>query len=251
MWSCVIVVPCYNEASRLDTAAFLAFADRTDVRFLFVDDGSTDSTSTVLEQLKARRPDRIDVRRLPKNSGKAEAVRAGLIEAGRQNPDYVGFWDADLATPLDEILAFRQILDQRAEIEMVFGSRVKLLGRSVDRRPTRHYLGRVFATAAAAVLGIAVYDTQCGAKLFRVTPGFLERLEEPFIGGWIFDVELIAREIRARRRTELAPVTTVIFEYPLMSWRDVSGSKIKAIDWFKVSVTLGRIWVRYRLGFPR
>ena len=247
MSSCIVVVPCYNEAYRLDTGTFAAFTRQTDVRLLFVDDGSTDATRTVLEQLKEQHPDRIDVLSLEKNSGKAEAVRAGLIHACGQGPDYTGFWDADLATPLDEVLAFRQILDERPEIEMVFGSRVKLLGRSVDRRATRHYLGRVFATAAAAVLGIAVYDTQCGAKLFRVTPGFVERLREPFIGGWIFDVELIAREIQARRRGALAPVTQVIFEYPLMRWREVSGSKIKTTDWFKVSVTLGRIWVKYRL----
>jgi hypothetical protein len=183
---------------------------------------------------------------LDQNLGKAEAVRHGLLAAAEFDPTYVGFWDADLATPLSDIVAFKNLLDARPEIEMVFGSRVNLLGRNVHRRLARHYAGRVFATAAATVLGVGIYDTQCGAKLFRVSTGFVDRLREPFVGGWIFDVEMIAREVRARRSTSLPPVSKVIFEYPLMEWRDVAGSKIKLVDWLKVAVNLGRIYVKYR-----
>ena len=245
--TCTIVVPCYNEAARLDGEAFSRFASTHDVDFLFVDDGGTDSTRQTLGALRESRPDRIRVLALDQNVGKAEAVRRGLLAACESNsaPAYVGFWDADLATPLDDILAFKGLLDARPDIEMVFGSRVNLLGRNVHRRLARHYVGRVFATAAATILGVGIYDTQCGAKLFRVTPGFVERLKEPFIGGWIFDVELIAREVRARRAPGMTPVSKVIFEYPLMEWRDVAGSKIKPLDWIKVGVNLGRIYVKY------
>jgi len=182
---------------------------------------------------------------LDRNVGKAEAVRHGLLAACESKPAYVGFWDADLATPLDDVVAFKSLLDTRPDIEMVFGSRVNLLGRNVHRRLARHYAGRVFATAAAAVLGVGIYDTQCGAKLFRVSSGFVERLKEPFIGGWIFDVEMIAREVRARRSSSLPPVSKIIYEYPLMEWRDVAGSKIKPTDWVKVAVSLGRIYAKY------
>jgi len=216
-----------------------------DVDFLFVDDGSTDSTRQTLESLRESRPDRFRVLGLERNLGKAEAVRHGLLAACERKPDYVGFWDADLATPLDDIPAFMNLLDTRPDIEMVFGSRVNLLGRNVHRRLARHYVGRVFATAAATVLGVGIYDTQCGAKLFRVSPGFVDRLTEPFIGGWIFDVEMIAREVRARRAAGLPPVSRIIFEYPLMEWRDVAGSKIKPTDWVKVAVNLGRIYAKY------
>jgi len=242
----VVVIPCYNEAARLDARAFQAFVTRNDsVQLLFVDDGSTDDTRLVLQQLSAQCPERFRVLALPSNVGKAEAVRHGLREASRGRPTYVGFWDADLATPLDDIAVFTRLLDERPEIEMVFGARVNLLGRSVHRRLIRHYAGRVFATAAAAVLGVGIYDTQCGAKMFRVSDRFVEQLREPFIGGWIFDVEMIAREVRSRRGTTLPPVTQIIYEYPLHEWRDVAGSKIRLLDWFRVGVNLGRIYVRY------
>ena len=243
--TCTIVVPCYNEAARLDREAFTRFASCHDVDFLFVDDGSTDSTRLTLEALWESRPDRIKILPLARNVGKAEAVRHGLLAACESKPTYVGFWDADLATPLEDIVAFKSLLDSRPDIEMVFGSRVNLLGRDVHRRLVRHYVGRVFATAAAAVLGVGIYDTQCGAKLFRVSPGFAEHLREPFIGGWIFDVEIIAREVRARRLSNLPPVSRIIFEYPLMEWRDVAGSKIRPGDWVKVAVNLGRIYLKY------
>jgi glycosyltransferase involved in cell wall biosynthesis len=245
MSTCTVVVPCFNEAARLDVKAFAAFAGRAEAQFLFVDDGSSDDTLRVLRELESLCPGRIRVQALSSNVGKAEAVRLGLLEACRSRPTYVAFWDADLATPLDDIVPFIQLLDARPDIEMVFGSRVNLLGRSVHRRLLRHYVGRVFATAAAFVLGIGIYDTQCGAKMFRVSDRFVEQLQEPFISGWIFDVEMIAREIVARRGTGLPRTATVIYEFPLTVWRDVAGSKIKLRDWFVVGGNLGRIYFKY------
>lgn len=242
----IIVIPCYNEAARLDAKAFGAFArQHDDIQFLFVDDGSTDGTLAVLQSMNGANPRQFLVHVLPRNMGKAEAVRHGLLAACALGPRYVGFWDADLATPLEEIPTFIGVLELRPQIEMVFGSRVNLLGRSVRRNLMRHYIGRIFATAVAFVLGVGIYDTQCGAKIFRVSESFLEQLNEPFIGGWIFDVEIIAREIQARRGTNLPHVRDIIVEQPLMVWRDVKGSKLKFRDWFVVGGNLTRIWWRY------
>ena len=100
MRSNVLVVPCYNEAPRLASEPWLEFVDEAD-RFslLFVDDGSSDDTARVLERLCDQRPGRLAWKRLPQNLGKAEAVRAGVLEAFERTPDTIGFWDADLATP--------------------------------------------------------------------------------------------------------------------------------------------------------
>lgn len=246
MSTSIIVVPCFNEAERLDVAVFRLFASANpEVRLLFVDDGSTDRTLDVLGELRRTRPERLLLHALPRNVGKAEAVRNGLLAACSMGPRYVGFWDADLATPLEDIAVFAKLLDERPDTEMVFGSRVNLLGRNVHRNLARHYVGRVFATVAAFTLGVEIYDTQCGAKLFRVSDGFMGRLQEPFIGGWIFDVEILAREVQARKHGNLPPVRSIIYEHPLMSWRDVAGSKLRLRDWFAVGGSLVRIYWKY------
>jgi glycosyltransferase involved in cell wall biosynthesis len=242
-----LVVPAYNEADRLDVEAFRAAAQRLPrVAFLFVDDGSTDETGAVLSRLCAHAPERHRLLRLERNSGKAEAVRRGVLEALRDTPGYIGFWDADLATPLTELPSFLRILDDDPVIELVMGARVKLLGRTVERHAWRHYLGRGFATATAVTLGLAVYDTQCGAKLFRVTSGTQSLFAEPFLSRWIFDVEILAR-MRFGSRS-LVPVSDRVYELPLREWRDVRGSKLRGRDFLRASIDLARIATKYRLS---
>ncbi|KAK3287117.1 hypothetical protein CYMTET_5346 [Cymbomonas tetramitiformis] len=88
---------------------------------------------------------------------------------------------------------------------MVFGARVALLGRYIQRKASRHYLGRIFATLASLVLDVPIYDTQCGAKMFRVTPDLNTVLSQPFRSRWIFDVELIARFVALRKKSATLP----------------------------------------------
>lgn len=245
----VVVVPCYNEAARLDTGAFREFDQGGQpVRFLFVNDGSTDATQDVLDELRRINPACFDVLELPANVGKAEAVRRGVLHAVAARPDYVGFWDADLATPLETITTFTTALDCRPDLEMVIGARVCLLGRSVKRQALRHMLGRAFATAASLVLGLSVYDTQCGAKLFRTTDEMVELFRQPFVSRWIFDVELLARLVSARRQTSHGPIDAGILEYPLPEWHDVSGSKLRARDFVRAVFELMAIRRRYLSG---
>lgn len=246
MSSTIVVIPCYNEAARLDEQAFVRFVDDVDdCDLLFVDDGSTDGTRTILERLAAQRPGRITVHALPRNAGKAEAVRQGFLQAFERQPTYVGFWDADLATPLEDAVQFRALLDSRPDLVTVFGSRVNLLGRNVRRGLMRHYIGRVFATLAVLALGIPIYDTQCGAKLFRVSDSLRSIFEKPFGTRWVFDVEIIARMAQVWDGREGPHARDLIFEMPLMVWRDVKGSKIRMSDFFRVGMDLLYVARRY------
>lgn len=244
-----IVVPCHNEARRLSHDTFAEFIRRAEnVHLVFVNDGSTDDTLAMLHALMNLEPDRISVCDLPRNVGKGEAVRAGLQRAFELDVDYCGYWDADLATPLDVILDFGHLLDTQPATEMVLGTRVRLLGRKIERRARRHYLGRLSATVISLTLGLTVYDTQCGAKLFRVTPEIRALFEAPFSAGWIFDVEIIARLIHTRRNGTLPPADAVIFEYPLSEWRDVEGSNVGPRDYLRAAIDLARIYRRYLRG---
>ncbi len=196
-----IIVPCHNEARRLQAAEFQKFvAEHRHVRFLFVNDGSSDETPALLERIAKTDALRFTILHLAKNSGKAEAVRQGVLHASAAQTEYIGYWDADLATPLDEIPGFVDVLENRPEISLVLGSRVPLLGHEIRRRPLRKMLGRLFSRVTSMVLGLRVHDTQCGAKLFRNTPTLLAAFLQPFGSRWIFDVELLARLIRINRQ---------------------------------------------------
>src|SRR6185312_11308360 len=126
--SLTVVVPCYNEAERLDETPLLTFLDRcAEASLLFVDDGSTDTTAARLAALAARPPARIDVLSLSPNGGKAEAVRQGMLQALGRGAGTVGYLDADLSTPPDELLRLRARFE-RPEVAVVLGARVALLG---------------------------------------------------------------------------------------------------------------------------
>ena len=75
---------------------------------------------------------------------------------------------------------------------------------------------------------LGIKDTQCGAKIFRVRPQTHELLAEPFSSRWVFDVELLARYIRQLGSPK--PAAERIYEFPLDTWEDVGGSKVKAFD---------------------
>jgi glycosyltransferase involved in cell wall biosynthesis len=217
-----VVVPCFNEAERLDAGAFADLARHVDM-LLFVDDGSTDHTRSVLQGLVDGGAGRIALLALPHNVGKAEAVRVGMLDAIARGSTLVGYLDADLATPPTEMLRLLEIARLQPTRTAVLGSRVALLGHTVHRRPMRHYLGRLYATAASLALGVAVYDTQCGAKVFRVGAPLRVALAERFHDRWSFDVELLAR-ILADPHQSSDPV----IEIPLTTWSDIAGSSVGA-----------------------
>jgi dolichyl-phosphate beta-glucosyltransferase len=247
-----VVVPCYNEELRLPQQKFLEFASHSSndqIRFTFVNDGSKDGTLKILRGLAEQRPSHIAVYDMPKNGGKAEAVRSGMLHVlsmyNLTRSDFVAFWDADLATPLETLHPFISRLQDTTSLEMVFGARIALLGRDIEREPGRHYLGRVFATLASMVLDLRIYDTQCGAKMFRATDDLWHALSVPFTSGWIFDVELIARFKRLHSGTSKTSCEDIIYEYPLESWHDIAGSKLDFMSKVNALYGLAKIWYDY------
>ena len=243
---CTLVVPCYNEAERLQPDRFHAFlATSQKVRFLLVNDGSRDNTLAVLRAMELSAPGLIQVLDRQPNQGKGEAVRAGML-AALSGSIIVGFWDADLATPLDAIPELRAELESNPDVQMVFGSRVSLLGRRIKRSLARHYAGRIFATVVSSILRIPIYDSQCGAKLFRVTPDLTQILALPFQSRWIFDVEILARFLTLHDG-DAAYRDRAIFESPLKEWTEIPGSKVSPFDFLRSIWEVILIRSRYAL----
>lgn len=223
-----IIVPCYNEAARFSISTFSPLLRNPDVFLLFVNDGSRDKTLSLLDEAAQSLGVRARVLSLRKNCGKAEAVRAGLLSAIASGAETVGFLDADGATPATEMLRLVEFLAVR-NLDVALATRIGLLGTQIERSPMRHYIGRVFSSIAAPLLAVRIYDTQCGAKLFRATPLLEDVLTRPFVSRWLFDIELLGRLLRgARSHPPLDHAR--IAEMPLQQWRDVEGSKLTLWD---------------------
>ena len=246
--SLVLIVPCFNEEARLDRQAFLDFAaSHPAVRLLFVNDGSDDGTPGILDELKTQARGALDVIHLPSRQGKGGAVRHGILAGLRLQPDLVGFWDADLATPLDAVDDFLAFASKRPDIDIMLGSRVMLMGRDIRRRAWRHYLGRVFATAVSLALDLPVYDTQCGAKVFRAGDAVAAAFAAPFHSAWIFDVEVIARYLAVPVEPGTPDRQSRIYELAVATWHHVPGSKLRWTDFVRAIAELAVI----RRQYPR
>lgn len=233
----LIVIPCYNESNRLNINEFIKRSS-DNVGFLFADDGSSDSTAQLIEDA-ANSNKSIYSFIASENKGKGAVIRDSLLNAKDSglldNFEWFGFFDADLATPLFEIqnmFEYKNLYDDK--VDVILGSRIYRLGANIIRSSMRHYLGRGFATVISIVLKIDTYDSQCGAKLFRAE--LLDKcFKEEFISKWIFDVEIL---LRLEQKN--------VIEYPLRSWEDIPGSKLKiGKEIFRVLADIYKIWKKH------
>lgn len=243
-----IVIPCFNEERRLTGDGILEFLHQHEnVTICFVDDGSSDGTRARIDAIKDRAAKAVLALSLPVNSGKAEAVRRGVLHAASLNRfTLIGYWDADMSTPLEELTGLLRVFDRDSSCTLAMGSRMKRLGAIIERTPVRHYLGRVFSTAASILLNLPVYDSQCGAKVLRAD--LVEILfRDPFLTKWVFDVEILAR---LRNHLGRESMLAVVTEVPLNAWTEMGESKLRFAHIAKVPMELLRIATHYNRRPP-
>ena len=163
------------------------------------------------------------------NTGKGGAVIRGW-EMGK-GYSLVAFSDADGAVSATEILRAEVYFRSRSACDALFGSRVKMLGRSIRRNPVRHVSGRLFATLVSVVSRLPAYDTQCGFKI--LTRRAFECVRPHLVStGFAFDVELCLLLLKTGH---------AVIEFPL-DWSDVPGSKLNLLrDSIKMTVEVFRI----------
>lgn len=236
-----IVIPCYNEEKKLALKAYQNFfQSNPEVIICFVNDGSTDSTLQKLESLQAKFSDRISIISNPKNLGKAEAVRNGMLFSNKNLEfKHIAYLDADLSTSLEECKSLTTYL--KDDVNFVFGSRIMKIGSVIERRQHRFLIGRVIATVISSVLQLKVYDTQCGCKVFTKELS-KQVFKEPFLSKWLFDVEIFHRIIDYYGREN---VLNNMLEIPLKRWVDVGDSKVKTTYFIRLWVDIYRIHNRY------
>lgn len=236
-----IVIPAYNEEERLgkslsETFDYLAAQDYTS-EIIVVDDGSRDTTLAIANnfQARAKAKAKLTVLKNPGNRGKGYAVRNGMLHA---SGEVHLFFDADLATPLDQIPKILQpILNN--EYDVVFGSRaLSEAVIEVEQSFLRQLRGRGGNLLIRLLTGMDIKDTQCGFKAFRrqasqsVFPlqqidGFGFDPEILFIAnkqGWRWkEVPVVWRHIEGSKVTMLSASIQVFMEVFKIRWNELAG----------------------------
>lgn len=236
----IFIIPFYNEHSRIDILEFNdAFSIYSNIDFLLIDDGSNDKTSSILLDFENINKN-VSSLILNENVGKAEAIRKGVLSVTESNYDYIGYLDADLATPISEMVRLVDFSLENSKFDFVMGSRIKLIGNEVSRSLVRHYFGRVFATIISQfILKTPIYDTQCGAKIIKIELAKL-LFQNPFLTKWLFDVELLLRykEVDSKYMYKTR-------EIPLNIWIEKGNSKIRFKDLLLVPYQIFKLYVYY------
>lgn len=244
----LLVIPHYRDAVRLtpflrDLRAVLP----GEFSILVSDDGSGEVDFGELiacveaGRAVAGKAEILDPVRAVRNEGKGAAVYRGWREGMALGFDVFAFADADGAVSAAEIVRGWEYFCQRgaegAQVTGLIGSRRQMVGRTVERKWSRHVAGRLFATMVTLIAGLEVYDTQCGFKIFRreVVEAVLPRARA---FGFAFDVELLMLVARAGYRVEEFAV----------DWRDVDGGKV---DLLRAPVPMLLEVVRARMAIRR
>lgn len=242
--NCVgVVIPCYNEEERLSSTEFKDFAHKNlGYHLCFVNDGSTDKTLEVLEELRKGNESNISVFNCEKNGGKAEAVRQGMLHLHKDSQfDYLGFLDADLSTDFRDFDDLVQTLE-KSDFKIVSGSRMSRMGADITKESARKIISMTINLIIRSILRMPFNDTQCGAKIMTrdVVPMLFEKA---FITKWIFDVEIF---MRMRKHYGKVKVLQLICEQPLKRWIHADGSKLSMKDSVKIVGQLAKIAISYR-----
>ena len=220
MTSLTLVVPLYDEASRWDEIYWTEVSRIPGISLIFVNDGSTDTTAELLLNFCAHNSGQY--LNLPRNVGKSEAIRAGMVRALGGDSELIGFLDADGAFAVEDVNKFHKIGLEKllsGNFHSLWSSRVLLSGRQIQRSLHRQWLSRVVATLIGTQYPSLPYDTQSGFKIFTKEILGGEVLDSPFVTRWYLDLELFAR-------ATIANPNFLVWEEPVTTWKDIKGSKI-------------------------
>ena len=256
-----IVIPCYNESSRLKLETFIDFARaHKSTSLCFVNDGSSDPTRSTLAEIKNLVQDNVFIFNVAENAGKANAVRQGSLFLYKETEvETIGFLDADLSTSFQDYGDLITEMEGAQDLKIVFGSRNMADGEdTIERNPIRKILSETIRKLIFLITRLNIKDTQCGAKVFHrsLIPLIYKT---GFFSKWLFDVEIL---LRLKKAIGVLKFREIFKEKALAQWVHMEGSKLNFKDSIMIPLNLLAIWKNYewkpmiqsikeKLRFPR
>ena len=229
-----MIVPCFNEEKRINLDYWNKLSEIPNVHWIFVNDGSSDGTQSLLNQISNS-----SVINLDRNSGKAEAIRKGISDIFDKNLAeifQVGYLDADSAFEIQDIKNVVMLsFSKGSTFDSYWGSRVALSGRNITRNNLRHILSRILITFFGYRMGNLPYDPQTGFKIFKFNKEQMAIFDRNFETKWFVDIEILLR-FKAVNGKDMR-----IWEEPVNTWKDIEGSKIRGLELITVFRDLVKI----------
>lgn len=232
-----LTVPTYNEAGNVERIVRAALAELQRLvpgehRVLIVDDASPDGTGQIADALAAEL-EAVEVLHRPAKQGLGRAYLAGFERALAGGAELVLVMDADYSHDPAHLPA---LLAAAADSDLVVGSRYVAGGAIEQWPPLRRLLSRAGSLYARAILGVHVRDLTGGFRCIR-----REALEGVDLAtlrsqGYVFNIELAFRALRAGFRVAEVPI--------VFRDRTIGESKIS------LPIAFEALWLVPSLRFP-
>ena len=212
------VIPVLNEEGALPGSVerlhgFLREAMQAyDWRIVVADNGSTDRTPLVCEEL-SRRFHEVGYLRL-EEQGRGRALRTAWLAS---DADYLCYMDVDLSTELEAIPPLVESLATK-QYDLAIGSRLKKGANVVGRTLKREVVSRCYNLIVRSMFFVRFRDAQCG---FKAISRDAARDLAPLVldNGWFFDTELLILAEKNGYRIYELPVT----------WTDDPDTRVKIV----------------------
>ena len=229
-----IVIPAYNEASRIQPTLLLLreYIDKKieNTEVIIVDDGSKDNTFETVQLLIRNWPE-FNCIQLSKNQGKGAAIAEGVRHSNKTN---LLFMDADCSTDLNTIELLFPYLSEKSAI--VIGSRsIKGAKVSIHQNFLREFSAKFFNLWIQFCILPGLWDTQCGFKFFKTSLAKII-FSDLFDSRFGFDMEVLYKAKKLGYLIQEKPV----------HWKNVAGTTVNPIrDGFKMALHV--LWLRFNI----
>ncbi len=204
-----IIIPVFNEGNKIEkdirqAAQFLSSQKMTG-EIIISDDGSTDDTLHFLKKIEIEPGFTLKILDNKNHKGKGYAVKAGILES---NSDMVLFIDSGSCVPYGDLMPGINMI-RRGQCDIAHGSRF-MKDSNITRK--KQWYRRIMSGAFRRFIHLwtkipeNLTDTQCGLKIYK-REAALELYRPCITEGFMFDIEIILRAVKAGYKITEFPIT--------------------------------------------